>query len=121
MPRHSHFMYELYVRAMFTTFGCLLTLTMLAALAHNSQKNSAGARTFETIEVAQIVPCATFGIIAAVASAIVTNLMLWRHIDVGIVLTCVIHLGIDSLTIALTLAAIPKIATSLGVAEVYAR
>lgn len=120
MPRHSHCVYELYVRIMYTTFGFLLTIAALAALAHNTNRDIPIIETIPITHMAeQLAPCAVFGIIAAAASGIVTNLLLWRHVDVGAVSTCFIHLSVDSLTIALTIAAVPKIARYMNSLEIH--
>ncbi len=135
MPRHSHCLYELYVRTMYSIYGILLTIATLAAFAHHDPATltavigiihnaTNGVPIIETPPVEhvieQIAPCVAFGIIAAIASGIVTNLLLWHHIDIGTVSTGFIHLSVDSLTIALTIATIPKIARYANSSEIYA-
>lgn len=133
MPRHSHILYEFYVRVAYTIFGCLLTSTALATFAHHNiplavsviniiNVKNRDIPILETVAVSSMIKylsqCIALGIFMAIMSAVVTYVLIWRHIDAGIVLICIIHLGIDSIITVLALTFVPTIvSTSMGVTE----
>lgn len=143
--RRSPLAYELYVRIVYTIFGCLLTLATLATFAHYSASGTAAVINymnniiygdavrctprailpFGTDPVNYLIkktkPCMVLGIAAAAASAIVTNCLLKHHNDFGIVFQSILHIAIDSLTIGITLAIIPNISEWMEITELYQR
>lgn len=136
MVWHSHILYELYVRTVYTIFGCLLTVATLAAFASYNASGTAAVINiangmFPIVSpldsypvkymIKKTVPCAGLGIAAAIVSAVITNVLLKHHVGEGKCAIAILHIGIDSLTIALTLNAIPWIAEQLDIVELYGR
>ncbi len=119
MPRHSHFTYELYVRIVYTIFGGIL---VVANCANRASYSAFGASQMAEIvpinappkvyldekEIRQLISIGIIGIIAAISSSILTNGCMRNHNDTGIFLTCLLHIGIDFLTIAIAISALPK-------------
>lgn len=119
MPRHSHFAYELYVRIVYTIFGCIIVASTCAnrinystfgvsQMAEIAPTTAPSKVYLNEKEIRQLISIGIIGIIAAISSSILTNGCLRNHNDTGIFLTCLLHIGIDFLTIAAALSALPK-------------